>query len=98
MRASQHLANTLWGLARLGFVPGPSWGMAFLAATGPQLQAMTAPELVSLAWAVGKLRMAPGPVWAGQLLMVCACVRTAARHATGAPPAARCLHRAAVWF
>ncbi|KAF5830313.1 hypothetical protein DUNSADRAFT_14767 [Dunaliella salina] len=66
----QHMANTLWGLARLGFVPGPMWSQAFLNATGPKLLAMHAHELSSLAWAVGKLRMAPGPVWVSQLLLV----------------------------
>lgn len=73
---TQHLTNTLWGLARLGFLPGRTWNQAFLNATGPKLHAMQAPELVSLAWAVGRLRMMPGPAWIGQLLLVrlCACL------------------------
>jgi len=58
------LAQSLWGLAALGFDPGPMWRGACLAAClGPAggLRRFSPPELSSVLWALASLGASPGP-------------------------------------
>lgn len=66
----QHLANTVWGLARLGFCPSPAWLQQFFAASSAKMDQMNASELSSLAWAVHRLRVVPEDTWTARLLQV----------------------------
>lgn len=59
----QHLANSVFGLAKLGFVPNALWAEAFLAVSQARLGSMRGEELVSTVWAARKLSLKPTQAW-----------------------------------
>lgn len=61
------LANTMWAVARLGFVPAHGLLQRFLFATFVHMHSMAPQEIANLAWAVATMRVATGRTWADRL-------------------------------
>lgn len=66
----QHLSNSLWGLARLGFAPSPTWAQAHAAASVAVMHSMRPAELASLVWAASRLQLSPGEAWLARAVQV----------------------------
>ena len=66
----QQLANSLWGLAKLGVLPSATWAQQYAAAAVVRLRRgeFSPQELSSMAWSVARLRLSPGSDWTDAFL------------------------------
>ncbi|KAG1676081.1 hypothetical protein FOA52_014946 [Chlamydomonas sp. UWO 241] len=63
--SAQQLANTVWGLGRLGFKPPSAWTAAFLQCTveGMRTGRFNSAELSGMVWGMARLGLSPPPAW-----------------------------------
>ncbi|GAX74050.1 hypothetical protein CEUSTIGMA_g1500.t1 [Chlamydomonas eustigma] len=59
----QALANSMWGLARIGYSPDPRWMAAFIEESFLKLPLFNAQELSNTAWSLATLRYTPDSMW-----------------------------------